>query len=256
MEDYTILESYLEKSFMSEIYMVMDKKGIIKCLKKIPQYQSTSEIEILKTLTHPNIVTFYTSFLIEGSEYNTYNCLVQEFVHGTTMDNYIFENWHKTIPIYSILSQLCQAIHYMHQQQVYHLDLRPSNIMLTGEPVCLTLLDFGLSKRQTNTSEQAIDLKFTSDFGQTTHYPPELIEEGIYGTFTDIWGIGCIICSLITGKPPFYSPKEQKWQLPSTMIESPTTTLLLKILSPEYRERPLITEIQAFIQQWTVLGPQ
>lgn len=252
MDDYRIIERYLYKSFISDLYKVKDNEGNIKCIKKIPEYHKTKEIEILKSLSHPNIVKYYSSFYIEGNNsLSSYNCLVQEFIIGHTLKELMIRNSLSHKKINAIILELCRTLEYIHKKNILHLDIRPCNIMITYDTdSSLKLIDFGISKymiREVNN-----DSYFTQGFGQNNHYPIEFLNKGIYGKFTDIWGIGIILYFLITGNLPFYSRPQikNKWSIPKKLQDSPYKEILIKILTHDFNNRPNIKEIREYIQEY------
>lgn len=105
------------------------------------------EVSILKDLDHPNIVKYYTSFS-EGQ----YIYIIMELLDGASLADFILSQSEKKQRVkedvvWSILSQLCAALRYMHtEKKVMHRDLAPSNILIDGD-FNIKLADFGLAKR-------------------------------------------------------------------------------------------------------------
>jgi serine/threonine protein kinase len=251
MNNYKILETYLYKSFISDIYKVEDTNGAIKCIKKIPVYQKTAEIEILKCISHPNIVKYYSHFDIgDGRELCSYTCLVQEFIIGNTLTELRLTNRLSHNKINIIILQLCSVLEYIHAHKIIHLDICPSNIIITDTDFILKLIDFGLSKYMRN--DVNTDTSFMEGFGKQTHYPIELLQKGMYGEFTDIWGIGIILYFLITGNNPFNSTSQikNKLYIPIILKDSPYKNILIKILTLDYNNRPTIIEIKTYIEEY------
>ena len=243
MENYIILETSF-KSFLSDILKVKDKEGNTKCIKKIPIYYDTHEIEILRSLSHPNVVTFYSNFSQGEGILDSYHFLVQEFIEGYTLSECV--NTHCIyLKIHNIMLQLSNVIEYVHEKHIVHLDLRPDNIMITKNNI-LKLIDFGLS--QFMTKDEHRNIMFMKGFGQNTHYPIELLSSGIYSYYTDIWSLGIIWCYLLHKKSPFSSKKEiEKCKLPKSVLSSRYSTIILQILTPEYKKRPSMKKILKYI---------
>jgi NIMA (never in mitosis gene a)-related kinase 10 len=105
------------------------------------------EVAILKDLDHPNIIKYYTSFS-EGQ----YIYIVMELLDGASLADFILSQSEKRQRVkeevvWSILSQLCAALRYLHcEKHVMHRDLAPSNILIDGE-FNIKLADFGLAKK-------------------------------------------------------------------------------------------------------------
>lgn len=98
----------------------------------------------------------------------------------------------------TLISQLLQALIYLHRRGVLHRDLKPNNILVTqnevGDPQ-LKVLDFGLS---TSVNEPAN----TSSSGGTPHYlAPEIWLEQPYDAFADMFSVGVLAFQLFTAHP-------------------------------------------------------
>ena len=90
MERYKTIRKYIHKSFYSEIIKAVDiMNGNIVMIKRFAKYFGNNEINILKQIKHPNIVTFYKSF-----EDDKYYYLVQEYINGYTLEDYINNEEH------------------------------------------------------------------------------------------------------------------------------------------------------------------
>ena len=98
------------------------------------------------------------------------------------------------------LEVMARAAHYAHQQGIIHRDLKPSNVLLTeaGEP---TLCDFGVAKLMTGS-----DIKTRSGtlLGTAEYMAPEQAAEGDkVGPAADVYALGAILYTMLTGRPPF-----------------------------------------------------
>ena len=105
----------------------------------------------------------------------------------------------------SILAALLDALAHAHARGVVHRDLKPSNVLVFGDGAerRLKLADFGLA--------QAVEALHTrpdsTDFvcGTPSYMAPEQIhgEWRDYGSWTDLYGLGCLAWTIATGRPPF-----------------------------------------------------
>jgi len=156
------------------------------------------EIDILKTLKHPNIVRFYANGRSKSVPY-----LAMELVEGEALDKLLKKrgafDW-RTVAILG--AQLCDALHHAHQSKIIHRDLKPSNLMLTGTPQrpILKLADFGIAKALEETGITATG----RTVGTAAYMAPEQIAEpDTISHKTDLYSLGIVLYQLVTGELPF-----------------------------------------------------
>lgn len=162
------------------------------------------EIEILRRVKHEHIVRLIS--VIDSSK-GYY--LVMELANGGELFDKIVESKRfdeKTARDY--FQQLISAVHYCHEHNIVHRDLKAENLLL-GSKGELKVCDFGLSRYTTkkgsftsSAKDQAI--LFTSLAGSTDYQAPEVIQEGGYeGHSCDIWSCGVILFFMLCGYLPF-----------------------------------------------------
>jgi len=95
----------------------------------------------------------------------------------------------------AIFKQVLQAVHHIHSHEVAHLDLKLENIFI-GDDYQVKVADLDLSS----------PIKMREGFVGTPNYmPPEMWEEKFYrGDDVDVFALGVILFSLLTGTSPFY----------------------------------------------------
>ncbi|MGC4004039.1 MAG: serine/threonine-protein kinase [Pirellulales bacterium] len=100
-----------------------------------------------------------------------------------------------------ILSPICRAIHFAHEQGLLHRDLKPSNILLDldGRP---HVTDFGLAKR---ISDDGGITHSGAILGTPSYMAPEQAagNRGDIGPPADVYSLGTILYAMLTGRPPF-----------------------------------------------------
>uniref|UniRef100_A0A3P8SHW8 Mitogen-activated protein kinase kinase kinase 19 n=1 Tax=Amphiprion percula TaxID=161767 RepID=A0A3P8SHW8_AMPPE len=141
------------------------------------------EVELLKTLSHINIVGFLGTSL-----YKHVVSIFMEYIPGGS--------------IASILHRLA-GVAYLHLNRVIHRDLKGNNVMLMPTGV-IKLIDFGCARRLSclnYTASNSGDL-LKSVHGTPYWMAPEVINETGYGRKSDIWSVGCTVFEMATGKPP------------------------------------------------------
>jgi len=156
---------------------------------------SQNEIDILKKISHPNIISIYEIFedsknyyimseLLEGGE------LFEEITRHGSFSEFEAAN---------IMKQILNAVNYMHNKFIVHRDLKPENIMLISKSNSkfeIKIIDFGTAKQ----FEKGVKL---SKFIGTSYYiAPEVLSES-YDEKCDVWSCGVILYILLCGYPPF-----------------------------------------------------
>ena len=159
-----------------------------------------NEIDILKKLSHPNIVRIY-----EFYESNNNFYLVNEYCGGGELFNYInnskLNEQQLSILFYQVFSGLC----YLHENNILHRDLKPENILISKiekdllsdeEYFWIQIIDFGTAKIFEN------DKKEKSIVGSAYYIAPEVLDKD-YNEKCDTWSVGVILYMFLTGRAPF-----------------------------------------------------
>ncbi|KAI8971491.1 kinase-like domain-containing protein [Mycotypha africana] len=103
------------------------------------------------------------------------------------------------------LLQIAQGLHYIHQHNIVHCDLSPSNILIQSES-CIMISDFGCAQAVSDTSMISSNRKRRQDFVFGTRWykaPEHLFGSTVFAPATDIWSLGAIFVQLLIGYPIF-----------------------------------------------------
>ncbi|ETO77703.1 AGC protein kinase [Phytophthora nicotianae P1976] len=161
-----------------------------------------TEKKVLCSVNHPFITKMYCSF-------ETPDALnfVLEYCPGGDM-YFLLENFAKNrLPEDHVLfyaASIALALRYLHERGILYRDLKPENILL-DEAGFLRLADFGFARERMNRSEQSCK----SFCGSADYIAPEVVRGDGYGLAADLWSFGCVVYELLTGYPPFYSPRDR-----------------------------------------------
>jgi serine/threonine protein kinase len=194
---------------MSKVFKAYDKNlGRTVCLKLLDKVKTKKfeerfkmmglvkplEGEVCAQLKHPNCVTTYEyGITTEGEPY-----LVMEWIEGLGL-NYLIETKSPkmTGKRISILTQLADAIQYLHDIKFMHRDLCPRNVMIDNEGT-VKLIDFGLTIPYTPEYCQPGNRTGTVDY-----LAPELIKRMATDHRVDLFALGVTAYEVFTGSLPW-----------------------------------------------------
>jgi serine/threonine-protein kinase len=150
------------------------------------------EQHILASLDHPHIVRMLDAGMSEnGPPY-----LVMEYVDGVHLDTYCDQHKLGIGERLQLMLRVCDAVAYAHRNLIVHLDLKPSNILVTGDGT-VKLLDFGTSKLI-----QPDSLLTTTVMATPAYASPEQLRNEPVTTSCDIYALGAVLFELLSGARP------------------------------------------------------
>ena len=139
------------------------------------------------------------------------------------------------------------SIHYLHERGIAHRDLKPDNVLISHPDHKILVIDFNISKKGRQTEEgHRFKYRYLSHIATPNSQAPELLKEGYYTESIDIWGIGLIMYTLLTG----YKLKREKEVVEEQIDEidnvSDACKAFLKSLLAESPDvRPSAAELKA-----------
>ncbi|XP_035383311.1 MAP/microtubule affinity-regulating kinase 4 isoform X1 [Electrophorus electricus] len=151
------------------------------------------EVRIMKTLRHPNIVQLFEVIETEKTLY-----LVMEYASGGEVFDYLVSHGRmKEIEARAKFRQIVSAVHYCHQKNIVHRDLKAENLLLDADSN-IKIADFGFS------NEFTLGTKLDTFCGSPPYAAPELFQGKKYdGPEVDVWSLGVILYTLVSGSLPF-----------------------------------------------------
>ncbi len=188
---------------IAEVYQVADEQNsdqtqFLKILKKSnlkkkqAQAMFVAELELLQKLEHSSIPPMLATGTFEQRPY-----FVTTWVEGVDLETSCKSvNLNK---IHFLFLQLLDILNYLHQQKIYHLDLKPDNIMVTtqGRPQVM-LIDFGIAAWLHQHPDADLGL-----VGTVPYAAPELAQGNNPTAASDLYSLGVILFELLTNKKPF-----------------------------------------------------
>ena len=210
------------------------------------------EAKSLGRLSHPNIVPVIDYGKFEGAPY-----LVMVYFSGGTLKDRLGKPipWQKAV---QMLLPIAHALQYVHNQNIINRDIKPSNILLTGngEPM---LTDFGLVKLY---GDKGKDTTTLTGSGQGLGTPDYMAPEQWIGVATarsDLYSLGVVLYEMITGRCPFKAdtPAGVLLKQASEPLPPPTNyvpdlppdveSVLLKVLDKDPENR--YSDIHVFVSE-------
>ncbi len=239
----------------------------------------SNESKIIGYLQHPGIAHVYQS----GNCADGRPFYVMKLVDGETLADLLKQHEEGTVSLSRLLrvfSDVCQAIAYTHSCGIIHLDLKPRNVMVGafGE---VHVMDWGLANSVRAEVSKLIGLHSeathfgdvvqlnmdykTSIRGTLPYMSPEMARGERVGRAADIFGLGAILCEILTGSPPFSGKSKREMfrhalvgemgdalaSLAATDSDSALVRLAKRCLAPLAEDRPesaheLVAELSSY----------
>jgi hypothetical protein len=264
--EYTLHEQ-LGAGGMGVVYRAthsrLQRKAAIKLIRggvSSPERITRFEVEAraVAKLDHRGIVPIY-EIGVAGDQH----FLALAYIEGETLAHRIARGPLSAEEAATLLRKICAAVSYAHNQGVIHRDLKPANILLdkNGEP---HITDFGLARLENENQALTIEGDI---FGTPGYMAPEqcagLSDE--IGPVTDVYALGAVLFSMLTGFPPFQGATARKTvaqvlereanspRLLNSEIPRDLEAICLKCLQKDFRQRyasaaDLVADLRAFIE--------
>ena len=191
------------------------------------------EREILASLDHPGIARLLDADTTEeGLPY-----FVMEFVDGQPIDRWCDERKLKVTQRLKLFRAVCDAVEYAHQRLVVHRDLKPGNILVTGDGN-VKLLDFGIAKilrpeRAGEETTRTLARLMTPEYAS-----PEQVNGANITTQTDVYSLGVVLYELLTGHRPYRLLRAAVREMERVIAEEEPTRPSLVVATTEERVTP------------------
>jgi len=215
--EYT-LERELGGGGMSRVFVATERKlgrrVVIKVLS--PELAATlstgrfeREIQLAASLQQANIVPLLSAGEVEGMPYYT-----MPFVEGESLRARLTRGPLQEREALSVLRDVARALVYAHERNIVHRDIKPDNVLLSGEAAVVT--DFGIAKAisaaRTQAGPQATGITVVGTSIGTPSYmaPEQAAGDPATDHRADIYAFGCMAFELLVGRPPFVESAPHK----------------------------------------------
>ena len=193
--------------------------------------------------------------------------LVIEHLEGPTLSRLIKRQG--TLPLEQLMPvalHVASALHYLGREEVVHLDVKPSNIVVGLPP---RLIDLSIARPVRRAA------RLGSPIGTNAYMAPEqcdpLAHPGVIGPATDVWGLGATLHHAIAGEVAFPRPREARWsedfrvRFPQLDLEppplegrapAPLADLVLRMMARDPENRPIPEEVAEVLEPLVIVPPR
>jgi calcium/calmodulin-dependent protein kinase I len=162
----------------------------------------TTELDVLKKVNHPHIVTLHDLFETNKAVY-----IITDLASGGELFYQLLQKGSYTEKdAANLVEQILKGVEYLHDHEIVHRDLKPENLLFSDKTQNSNLMitDFGLSKILRNHN----DILMTA-CGTPGYVAPEVLKQTGHGKPVDIWSVGVIMYTLLCGYTPFWGEDQQ-----------------------------------------------
>jgi hypothetical protein len=200
-ERYRVLEP-ISSGAMGAVYRGLDAdSGDEVALKQstnpLHDQRFEAEARLLASLRHQRVVRVLDHFAHETGQY-----VVMDLVRGIDLGALIKQRGTPGLPVeqsIALVREACEALQYVHDQQIVHRDVKPQNLILSERGV--VLVDFGIARLLDSDEEE----DGTVGIGTPRFMAPEVFAGGRVSPRTDVFGVAATLWTLITGRAPVYA---------------------------------------------------
>ena len=157
------------------------------------------EAKTIAKFDHANIIHIHDVFAENNTAY-----YVMEYIDGESLSSVVkrHDALNEATAV-SYIRQVAEALDYIHEQRIMHLDVKPGNVMLRSRDERAILIDFGLSKHYDAESGEATSsspVGVSHGFAPMEQYKSDGVRE--FSPSTDIYSLGATLYYLVTGSVP------------------------------------------------------
>lgn len=216
------------------------------------------EARRLRSLCNPHIVKVYDLFEENGTAY-----YVMDYVDGENLSTRLKRTNAPLAEseVRNYLNQILDGLEAIHNEGMFHLDIKPANIMVDSHDV-VKLIDFGASKQQSTVggATMSTGISYTNGYA-----PSEQMAQSYdkFGPWTDFYALGATVYKLLTNQdPPSVSDlsedetEDKHLALPMPNVSEKMKKLVVWIMQVNRLKRPKnVGEIRRISQQSSAATP-
>jgi hypothetical protein len=199
LERYDIVKP-ISSGAMGAVYVAVDREtGAEVAVKRLLDVRHAARFEIearlLASLSHPRVVKVLDHASDEQGLY-----IVMDLVRGMDLGVLLASDGDPGLVVGDTIEHarhVCEALHYVHGQQIVHRDVKPQNMILGDEGV--VLVDFGVARLLAAEEDQG-----TVAVGTPQYMAPEVFAGGTVSAASDVYSVAATLWTLLIGSPPRY----------------------------------------------------
>ncbi|XP_053570318.1 serine/threonine-protein kinase ULK4 [Bombina bombina] len=221
MQNYILYEEIGKRS-KSVIYKGR-KKGTLSfvailCIEKSKRPEITNWVRLTHNIRHKNVVNFYEWYETSNSLW-----LVMELCTGGSLETIVSQDEQEpeeTVRKFGI--DIVSGLHHIHELGILFCDLTPRKILLDASGT-IKITNFSYSKAEGENLEEFFAMirseENSGETGESTprrnmrnqikgspvYAAPEVIKGADFTIASDLWSLGCVLCEMFSGQPPFFS---------------------------------------------------
>jgi len=158
------------------------------------------DLMISGTMAHKGLVQLHAAYMVRK-----YLVIIMELADGKTLvDQFSHRHSITEDDVAVVIKQLCEILDFLHQQNIVHLDLRPTNIRFVGRDI--KLLDYNSARHLANKKAGAV----VDVIGDTEFCAPEMLNFDPVLPASDMWSVAVIMYIMLSGISPFFYEDEAK----------------------------------------------
>jgi len=219
------VERVLGSGASGTVYLGVDPDGVRRALKVLPSVLRSdsslfarfrTEIDVLRSLDHPNIVKMYEVGEDAGRQF-----YAMEYLPGGSLAGIIQKRGAVGLDgALDVVTAVCSALEHAHSAGIIHRDLKPANVLL-DERGAAKVVDFGIAKLA-ETDGVTVTRQV---LGTVEYMSPEQAAGGEIDRRTDIYSLGIVLYEMLTGRVPFRSQsvaavlKSHRYSMPESPQE-------------------------------------
>lgn len=219
------------KGYELETRKVVAIKRVKDKYSGYPEIRRRARLEASLMFSHPNLVEMYGCCEVAPDKGPLF--IISGYVEGDNIDRFIDKNI-RHLPnaekrICNMFLPVLDALSYIHQKNIIHMDIKPSNIMVENERN-VRLMDLGIADVSMATSEITSEMMGTPKYAAPEQFAKTAVNSKL-SRATDIYEAGVTLYELITKQNPFPNAVGEARELHQSIILKKTSEISDQILA-------------------------